>query len=211
MIVRAEMYILCKYPYLIETNKKNQDLGTTIPENSQFFVIKSFSEEDVHKSIKYNLWSSTKNGNQALDTAFKTTAENGGYVYLFFSCNGSGRFSGIARMKGEVQNDKIFPYWTQDQKWTGIFEVEWLLIKDVPFREFKDIIITMKDGEVKCVSISRDTQEIPTEDGKTMLQKFSSYLNSNTILEHFEYYDQRQEQYEKSSTGTTVAFEAPKN
>merc|ERR1711957_987006 len=44
MIVRAEMYILCKYPYLIETNKKNEDLGTTIPENSQFFVIKSFSE-----------------------------------------------------------------------------------------------------------------------------------------------------------------------
>ena len=76
---------------------------------------------------------------------------------------------------------------------------EWLLIKDVPLREFKDIIITMKDGEVKCVSISRDTQEVPFNEGKIMLQKFSSYLNTNTILEHFEYYDQRQEQYEKNS------------
>lgn len=102
-------------------------------------------------------------------------------------------------MKGEVQNDKIFPFWTQDQKWTGIFEIEWLLIKDVPFREFKDTIITMKDGEVKCVSISRDTQEIPILEGRNMYKKFVNYLNSNTILEHFEYYDLRQEQYEKSS------------
>ena len=115
-------------------------------------------------------------------------------------------------MKGEVQNDKVFPYWTQDSKWTGIFEIEWLLVKDVPFREFKDIIITMKDGEVKCVSISRDTQEIPSVEGKTMLQKFSNYLNSNTILEHFEYYDQRQEQYEKSNSNTNaIAFENQKN
>jgi hypothetical protein len=57
----------------------------------------------------------------------------------------------------------------------------------------------MKDGEVKCVSISRDTQEIPITEGMTMYKKCVNYLNSNTILEHFEYYDLRQEQYEKSS------------
>ena len=153
----------------------------------------------MHKAIKYNLWSSTKNGNQTLDNAFKATSEKGGYIYLIFSCNGSGKFGGIARMKGELQNDKIFPFWTQDSKWTGIFEIEWLLIKDVPFREFKNLIITMKDGEVKCVSNSRDTQEVPYNEGKTMLQTFSSYLNTNTILEHFEYYDQRQDNFEKSN------------
>lgn len=103
-------------------------------------------------------------------------------------------------MKGEVQNYKIFPFWTQDSKWTGIFEIEWLFIKDVPLREFKDVIITMKDGEVKCVSNSRDTQEIPFTEGKNMIQKFSEYLNTNTILEHFEYYDQRQDLYEKNNT-----------
>lgn len=180
----------------------------SLPENSQFFVIKSFSEEDVHKSIKYNLWSSTKNGNQTLDNAFKSASEKGGNVYLFFSCNGSGKFGGVAKMKSEVQKDKIFPYWTQDSKWTGIFEVEWLQIKDVPFREFRNIIITMKDGEVKCVSNSRDTQEIPFAEGKSMLQSFSTYLNTNTILEHFEYYDLRQDNYEKSNP---IAFENKQN
>lgn len=170
-----------------------------VPENSQFFVIKSFSEEDVHKAIKYNLWSSTKNGNQTLDNAFKITKEKGGNVYLFFSCNGSGKFAGVARMKGEVQADKMFPFWTQDSKWPGIFEIDWIFIKDVPFKEFKNVIITMKDGEVKCVSNSRDTQEIPSLEGKTMLSTFSTYLNTNTILENFEYYDQRQENYERNN------------
>jgi hypothetical protein len=41
-----------------------------------------------------------------LDNSFKLIKENGGYVYFFFSCNASGKFAGVARMKGEVQHDK---------------------------------------------------------------------------------------------------------
>ena len=36
--------------------------------------------------------------------------------------------------------------------------------------KFKNIIITMKDGEVKPISNARDTQEIPYEQGKIMIQ-----------------------------------------
>ncbi len=43
------MYILMKYPYLIDVNKKNADLYKTVSDKSVFYVIKSFSEEDVHK------------------------------------------------------------------------------------------------------------------------------------------------------------------
>ena len=51
LIYRAEMYILMKYPYLIELNSKNNDISKNVKENSFFYVIKSFSEEDVHKVI----------------------------------------------------------------------------------------------------------------------------------------------------------------
>ena len=60
-------------------------------EEAMFFVIKSYSEDDIHKSIKYNVWSSTLNGNKKLDSAYqesqKKVAENGGTcpVFLFFS------------------------------------------------------------------------------------------------------------------------------
>ena len=35
-----------------------------------FFIIKSFTEEDVHKAVKYGIWSSTAAGNQILNKAF---------------------------------------------------------------------------------------------------------------------------------------------
>ena len=143
------------------------------------------------------MWSSSKNGNQTLTNSFKLSKEKGGSAYLFFSCNGSGRFVGVARMKTPCDNEKSFEYWTQDEKWPGLFEVEWLFIKDVPFREFKNIIITMKDGETKPISNSRDCQEIPLNYAKTMIEIFENYQNTNTILEHFEYYDNRQDNYEK--------------
>jgi len=198
MMYRTEMYISSMYKQLLDLNIKNVELYQKIDSNSKFFVIKSFSEEDVHKSIKYGVWSSSKNGNLTLNNAFNMAKEKNGDVYLFFSCNGSGRFCGLARMKSAVDEEKIFDFWTQDNKWPGLFEVEWLFIKDIPFREFKDIIITMKDGEIKPISNSRDTQEIPFEQAKIMFEKVTNYQNSNTILEHFEFYDLRQENYVKN-------------
>ena len=198
MIYRAEMYISSMYKHLLDINTRNASLPKTLDSNSKFFVIKSFSEEDVHKSMKYGVWSSSKNGNLTLNNAFNITKEKNGNVYLFFSCNGSGRYVGVARMKTSCDENRTFEFWTQDGKWTGLFDVEWLFIKDVPFKEFKEIIITMKDGEIKPISNARDTQEIPFEQAKIMLQKISNYQNSNTILEHFEFYDMRQENYEKN-------------
>jgi hypothetical protein len=199
LIYRAEMYILLRYPYLIDLNSKSEGAIEKINENSLFFVIKSFSEEDVHKAIKYNVWTSTKNGNQTLNNSYKIAKERGGEVYLFFSCNGSGRFVGVAKMKNEVDYGKAFPYWTQDNKWGGLFDIEWLFIKDVQFKEFKNVVITLKDGERKSVTNSRDTQEVPFAESKIMLETIQAYNNTNTILEHFEYYDIRQENYEKNN------------
>ena len=209
MIYLTEMYIYTKYRHLININTTNQGLSKQITDASTFYVIKSFSEEDVHKSIKYGVWSSSKNGNQTLTNSFKLTQEKKGDIYLFFSCNGSGRFIGVAKMKSPCDNSKSFEYWTQAGKWPGLFEVEWLFIKDVPFREFKNIIITMKDGETKPISNARDVQEIPFNFAKTMVEIFENYQNTNTILEHFEYYDNRQENYEKQMKMKQSAQNAP--
>ena len=181
MLYRTEMYICSRYRNLIDINTKNKAIYEKVDSNSKFFVIKSFSEEDVHKSIKYGVWSSSRNGNLTLSNAFLLTKEKNSNVYLFFSCNGSGRYVGVARMKTPCDENRTFEFWTQDGKWP-----------------FKEIIITMKDGEIKPISNARDTQEIPFQQAKIMLEKISNYQNSNTILEHFEFYDMRQENYEKN-------------
>jgi hypothetical protein len=165
-------------------------------ENSKFFCIKGMAEEDVHKAIKYNVWCSTKFGNKYLNDNFKKVSQNGGSVFLFFSCQDIMRYLGVARMKSEVQFDKMFPFWTRDNKWGGLFELEWIFIKDLPFKLFKEISIKMNDGVVRPVTFSRDCQEFSSNEGKIMMEIVANFTNSNTILEHFEYYDIRQENYE---------------
>jgi len=100
-------------------------------------------------------------------------------------------------MKKEVEYDKFFPFWTQDNKWGGLFEIEWLFIKDVPSFNFKNISIKMTDGVTRPVIASRDHQEVPFEQGKAFMEIFESFTYTNTLLEHFEYYDIRQDNYEK--------------
>ncbi|RWW27416.1 hypothetical protein GW17_00008154 [Ensete ventricosum] len=47
--------------------------------DAKFFVIKSYSEDDIHKSIKYNVWTSTPNGNKKLDGGYQEAqAKDGG-------------------------------------------------------------------------------------------------------------------------------------
>ena len=48
-------------------DKVNLEDFEAAPENARFFVIKSYSEDDVHKSLKYNAWASTETGNRRLD------------------------------------------------------------------------------------------------------------------------------------------------
>lgn len=56
-------------------------------ENAKFFIIKSFSEDNIHKSIKYNVWASTPHGNKKLDVAYHDAKEIQPHcpVFLFFS------------------------------------------------------------------------------------------------------------------------------
>jgi len=192
----TEEYISLKYPNLLDINQRNSKLPEKINENCKFFVIKSLTEEDIHKSIKYGVWCSSKDGNKILNDSFNNTKKNNGNVYLFFSSNGTERFIGLAKMKSNCDESKIFELWTQDNKWIGLFDVEWLFIKDVPFSEMKNIDFIMDNGEIKNISFAKDTQEIPYLQAKIMVEIFRKYQNSNTILEHFNFYDMRQQNYE---------------
>ncbi|KAF2611779.1 hypothetical protein F2Q70_00012608 [Brassica cretica] len=72
--------------------------------DAKFFVIKSYSEDNVYKSMKYCVWASTKNGNKKLDAAYREakTKEVACSVFLLFSVNASAQFCGVAEMVGPV-------------------------------------------------------------------------------------------------------------
>ncbi|KAK1407761.1 hypothetical protein QVD17_39387 [Tagetes erecta] len=163
--------------------------------NAKFFVIKSYSEDDVHKSIKYNIWSSTPNGNKKLNNAYEEAQKlsagdsKGCPVFLFFSVNASGQFCGVAEMTGHVDFHKDMDFWQQD-KWSGSFPVKWHIIKDVPNPHFRHIIL--ENNEHKPVTNSRDTQEIKYKKGVEMLKVFKNYAKKTSLLDDFMYYENRQ-------------------
>ncbi|KAH7682155.1 YTH domain-containing protein [Dioscorea alata] len=164
-------------------------------DHALFFVIKSYSEDDIHKSIKYNVWASTPNGNKRLDNAYQSALEKMVQkgtkcpVFLFFSVNASGQFCGVAEMIGQVDYSKNMDFWQQD-KWNGFFPVKWHIIKDIPNPHLRHIIL--ENNENKPVTNSRDTQEVKFTQGTEMLNIFKNYCSKTSILDDFDFYENRQ-------------------
>ncbi|XP_065022471.1 YTH domain-containing protein ECT2-like isoform X2 [Musa acuminata AAA Group] len=180
---------------IVNKDEYNRPDFQTKYEHALFFVIKSYSEDDIHKSIKYNVWASTPNGNKRLDNAFQVAQEKMAEknskcpVFLFFSVNASGQFCGVAEMTGRVDFSKDMDFWQQD-KWNGFFPVKWHIIKDVPNPQFRHIILENNDN--KPVTNSRDTQEVKFSQGTEMLSIFKSYSFKTSILDDFGFYENRQ-------------------
>ena len=146
----------------------------------KFYVIKCIDESNIISSIKFKIWCSTIKGNQKLQKAYKE-ADKKYPIILFFSVNGSGKFMGIALMNSDVEYKVNFNYWSQTDKWKGFFLVEWICIKDVPNRLFRNIINDLNEN--KPVTSSRDTQEISTAAGIKMLKVFKDYPQESTIFD----------------------------
>ncbi|XP_039590773.1 YTH domain-containing family protein 1 isoform X1 [Polypterus senegalus] len=160
--------------------------------NARVFIIKSYSEDDIHRSIKYSIWCSTEHGNKRLDNAFRTM-NNKGPVYLLFSVNGSGHFCGVAEMRSSVDYGTSAGVWSQD-KWKGKFDVKWLFVKDVPNSQLRHIRLENNDN--KPVTNSRDTQEVPLEKAKQVLKIIATYKHTTSIFDDFSHYEKRQEEEE---------------
>ncbi|XP_016977373.1 YTH domain-containing family protein isoform X1 [Drosophila rhopaloa] len=158
---------------------------------ARFFVIKSYSEDDIHRSIKYEIWCSTDHGNKRLDDAFKERHKEGGNIMLFFSVNGSGHFCGMAQMMTAVDYNSTSSVWSQD-KWRGKFKVKWIYVKDVPNGKLRHIRLENNDN--KSVTNSRDTQEVPNDKGIEVLQILHSYNHSTSIFDDFFHYEKKQEE-----------------
>ncbi len=179
--------ILDKLKAANQYNPKNFNMS---PETARFFIIKSYSEDDIHRSIKYGIWCSTEHGNKRLDNAFRNF-EGKGPIYLLFSVNGSGHFCGMAQMMSPLDYSTHSTVWAQD-KWKGQFEVKWIYVKDVPNSQLRHI--RLENNENKPVTNSRDTQEVPIDKGKQVLRILHQYRHTTSIFDDFSHYEKRQEE-----------------
>ncbi|KAF9668412.1 hypothetical protein SADUNF_Sadunf14G0000800 [Salix dunnii] len=166
----------------IHDESYNQSDFVTEYKDAKFFIIKSYSEDNVHKSIKYGVWASTPNGNRKLDTAYSEAKDKQDPcpVFLLFSVNASAQFCGVSEMVGPVDFDKSVDYWQQD-KWSGQFPVKWHIIKDVPNSQFRHIVLE-----------NNDNKPVKLKHGVEMLNIFKNYESDTSIVDYFDFYEDRQ-------------------
>ncbi|XP_047339945.1 YTH domain-containing family protein 3-like isoform X2 [Impatiens glandulifera] len=179
----------------LDRNKYNREDFVTDYPDAKFYVIKSYSEDDVYKCIKYDVWASTHYGNKKLNDAFldvmaksNETCTKCPPTFLFFSVNGSGQFLGVAEMIGRIDFNKTMDFWQVD-RWNGFFPVKWHVLKDIPNAKLRHIIL--KNNDNKDVTFTRDTQEIELEQGIEMLKIFKNYEGKTSLLDDVEFYENR--------------------
>lgn len=99
----------------------------------------------------------------------------------------SGQFCGIAEMASEVRFNQIYNYWWEDLKWSGVFEINWIYIKDVHHSDVKNIIFNGTP-----IANLKDGSEIDFNAGKHLLETFKSYEYVSDIFEAFAFMDERE-------------------
>lgn len=179
--------IKCAFPSTLKMNDPNFEPRKL--KNAKFFILRSTCDDDIHKAIKYGFWTSTYKNNVLLNDLFKKYSRSGTPVYLIYTVVGSGQYCGLAQMSSEVELKKTFSYWWEEVKWSGVFRVNWIYVKDLLYDEVEDI--RLRNGN-KVVS-SKDGTELDFETGMEMLKRFKNSIYVSDIFEYFEFMDNREE------------------
>ncbi|KAL0229686.1 hypothetical protein PCE1_003254 [Barthelona sp. PCE] len=173
------------------------------PEEFKLFVIKSFSEDDVFKSIRYGVWTSTLRGNQRLNEAFETSKVP---IYLLFSVNRSKTFCGFAQLVSGVI-DRNLPIW-DSSKFTSFFNVKWLYLLDVPNTLFEGVSVESNDN--LPFFRSRDTQDLNQDEGNQIITRYLGYgatnKNPTNILMDWNFYLNREESFMKTKCNSQISI-----
>jgi len=143
--------------------------------DASFFVVKSYSKDDIRESIKHGIWCGTEDGNKRLDTVYRRRK---GSVFLFFSVSGSGYFCGMARIMSAVVDYRASTKVKGKAK--AHFTVKWIYVKDVQYLHLRHI--RLENNGDKSIVYSRDTQEVPREKGRMAMELFHGYNHATTIF-----------------------------
>lgn len=88
--------ILEVFPHLKQVNSPD-DLEKTPKVHG--IVIRSANDDNVHKAIKYGIWTTTPKNRSRIEQLWQRKLSQNTNTYLFFSAVKSGMFEGVARLK----------------------------------------------------------------------------------------------------------------
>ncbi|CAK61928.1 unnamed protein product (macronuclear) [Paramecium tetraurelia] len=172
-----------KFPSLAKINL-NHEFNNL--EECKFFIIRTQGEDNVHRAMKYGIWTSSSRKNERLHEAFTNKKQE---VYLFFTEINSMCFSGMAKLTSAFNPKFHFKFWLIENKWFGTFSIEWLYIKDLSFKLFENIKQIQKlegsEETLKSVYDLIDCTELSNENGIKMTKIFQNEVSNKSLFEEF--------------------------
>lgn len=179
------------FPHLQKLNDSEFDLES-IPSDAHFYILRSSNDDNIHKSIKYQSWTSTPSGKNVLKKAWNEFQAKGkeAHIYLIFSVVSSNQFLGVAKMQSDIDDNESFKFWWEPCKWFGTFKVSWLFVKDIHHSKFEEIIEESANNSVVNL---KDGMKISAVAGKQMLKVFKEHVDRPSIFDFFEYMDRRED------------------
>ena len=183
--------------------------------NSVAFVARSSTYDDIHKAMKYGVWSSTLQQNKLLHQAFNQAKTQGRRVLLFFRSVKDDMFCGVAEVVSGYIEEQKFNLWWQDNRFQGIFNIRWVFVKNVPLTPvmLQQLAMTAKRHETsRNVADLRDGERFYEGEKGFLLDLFARlpYNFANSVLYYFGTFDRREDGLISSRTFLDFEFKLQK-
>lgn len=152
--------------------------------NCKFYIIRSKNEDDVHKAMKYGVWTSSERNNIRINKQANYFWKNGYSVFFLFVVFGKNKFNGMCELTSEYDDDLTFNYWSEPAKWEGVFNIDWIFVHDIPF---ENINFTQN---FKTLEEMRDGFELEPNNAIMIYNKYlqniiAPYSVENTLFNKF--------------------------
>lgn len=136
-----------------------------------YFQMKSINHENVELSKSLGVWSTPVLNEVRLNAAFQHHRN----VILIFSVQQSGAFQGFARMVSQSKPPTrpipwILPERLSSKSLGGVFKLEWLCKKQLPFFDTHDLFNPYNEN--KPIKVARDGQQVEPKVGKRLCKLF---------------------------------------
>jgi hypothetical protein len=106
---------------------------------------------------------------------------------LIFSINASRHFQAYGRMVSGISAKSM--EWAGEKTFGGLFRIEWLMVKDLPFDKTHHLINPLNEN--KPVKIGRDGQEVPADVGMALCELMDCQGISSDLTDIFIKRDER--------------------
>lgn len=152
--------------------------------NSQFVVIRSKKSDDIHKAIKYGVWTSSDHNNKKIENLFQMAQERDEAIFFLFTYMNAPGFVGLAVLES-INLNLEFPFWGEIGKWIGVMRLNWIYVRDVNFEEVKDLKETKFQGELKYMDELTDGSKISYFNALKIIEIMNKKKTMSSIFEKF--------------------------